>query len=204
MVRYYTLISVFGTQPSSSVPVSNSRVEIKLIDVSLFNVAREMKKLAIDSVCNEIGKNNFVNTLEGEYADTPSEQCPAGFVLKYGKDYGHGQINVLFNKPAGMFSSSNVSTLVGYFAVLPAEKTSKIVEKDFSDVVSELKARANAVPAYDALTESYIPLDEEEEDDNDYEESSSEEDSDDEPQDSDSPHDSLMKQIRTNKTTPKA
>jgi hypothetical protein len=163
MVRYYTLISVFP-ESGKTLP----RVDIKLIDVSLYNLSRKMTQLAIKYVCDEVGKNKFVNTLEGDYKALPVEKCPPGFVLKEpAKDcamYGHGQIDIWMNQcVSGLLSSYNVAKIVGTFAIIPAESTSKAVEKDFKSVVEELKKRAKTAQAQSALEVSCVPMDDDEE-----------------------------------------
>ncbi len=59
------------------------------ISYNLEALTRQMKKIAIDAICDEIGKNNFVDTLDSqEFKSKPEKECPAGFVIKYGQQSG--------------------------------------------------------------------------------------------------------------------
>ena len=156
MVSYYSLISIF---PGSG---SNPHVDVKFIDVSLYNISRKMMRLSVDYICNTVGKNNFVDTLSSEYKDVAIEKCPCEYVLKYGDDYTH-QINIWRNvKVSGFLSTYTKTELVGTYAIIAAKETSKVVEKDFKNVVSELKGRISKQQVNE-LDASCLDLDEEDE-----------------------------------------
>jgi|SRR6185369_10293671 len=172
MVNYYSLTSIFFA-PDTSAP----KVEVKLIDVSLYNMTRKMKQLAADYVCNAVGKNNFIDTTSGEYADLPVNACPLGYVIKHGDQYKRGQIDIWFNSSKmGFTGSYTVSKLIGTFAVIPAESTSKGVEKDFKEVVNQLKDRIATARKNLPLDVSCINMDEEEEEPEDIDAAASDSD----------------------------
>lgn len=74
-IPVYVLVSWFG---------ENFRV--LNISHNLEALTRQMKKIAVEAICDEIGKNNFVDTLDSpEFKNKPETECPAGFVIKYGQ-----------------------------------------------------------------------------------------------------------------------
>ena len=161
MVSYYSLVSIF-TEASGC-----AKIDVKFIDVSMYNITRKTKQLAIDYICNAVGKNNFVDTLSAEYRDLAVEKLPLGYVLKEGDLYKRGQIDVFLNTfNQGFLRSYTTSKLMVTFAIIAAEATSKAVEKDYKVVVDQIKERANQQRS-ERLDVSCINMDVEEEEPDD-------------------------------------
>ncbi len=170
MVSYYSLVSI---TPEAS---GCAKIDVKFIDVSVYNMNRKMKQLAIDYICNAVGKNNFVDTLTAEYRGMAPEKLPLGYVLTEGDKYKRGQIDVYLNETtSGFIRSYTTSKLMVTFAIIPAEATSKAVEKDYKVVVDQLKERAAQRKAV-SLDVSCINMDDEDEEPEDVENTDSLED----------------------------
>ena len=129
--------------------ISNFDNKIKCLNVSndVNFLIKNMKKIAKNNICDEIGKNNFVDTLDGEeFKSKEIEECPKGYVLKYGTESGAiKRVDVNFTELSkGWVKNSTSVNLKGYYAVFESDncdmeyetKTTETSSKTTADKIS--------------------------------------------------------------------
>lgn len=118
----------------------------KLISVKPEMVRLEMLKQVKNYVIDNVGKNNFIDTLSDEYKNLPVEKCPEGYVLKY--DEIVGKITIYIHTLIrGYLYNKHEIEMIGYFQILPVitqEQTEKKIDKalieKWRNLTPELKA----------------------------------------------------------------
>lgn len=96
-------------------------LSVKLITNDRRCAVETLEKSAVDYVCDEIGRKNFINTLSPDYASKQLSEYPVGLVLKK-RDNPDDKIEVWKNSQQSGWTGTYIkSELVGCFCILQAE-----------------------------------------------------------------------------------
>jgi hypothetical protein len=105
--------------------LSNINNYIKIIyeGADIHTLIDKMKEKAVQYICDNVGKNNYVETLDSnEYKDAPLEKYPRGFILKWAKNTDYiRQIDIYFNHELKgyIYGKYKDSEYKGFFAIIP-------------------------------------------------------------------------------------
>jgi hypothetical protein len=113
-----------------------------LVISSVFEVmVAELRNAAVKFVEDEVGKNHFVNTLDGEYAGTSIQNCPPGWILKYTKpsntDKCIKRIDCYMSiKQKGWTGSYYTPEFRGYYCIVEVKPSTPVDKKpSIKDIV---------------------------------------------------------------------
>lgn len=116
-VSAYSLVSCFD----------DDNIQIHDISHDIEGLTCKMQRMAAEGIHNEIGKNNYNDTLnDPQYKDLPIEKCPAGFVLRMveQKHENHARrLNVHYhNMIPGLWGHTHKVELRGYYLIVELGK----------------------------------------------------------------------------------
>lgn len=130
--QFFCLISCFG----------ENRLKLHEANENKEDLCDKMRVLAKEYVYNEIGKNNYIDTLDSEYKTKPLDACPWGYILRAITD---SRIAVYFHsKQSGYVYSSHKIDSKGYFAVIEIEKT--VIAPTAANIAEPLTESSVVIP----------------------------------------------------------
>lgn len=132
---FIVIVSVIRLSGTEAVLPADPKITVhKVLEMSLDDpsLVAIMHHVGTSWILDEVGKNNFVDTLADEYADKPVKDCPAGYVLRY-LDNSNSKMILWHNTNVdyGWVRScvEMVSTERGYFEALRINDSKAIDEK---------------------------------------------------------------------------